>query len=40
MVTGVGPEVATVLHALGVSIPPGWQGHPITETLRVLVPQR
>jgi len=31
---------ATVLHALGVPIPPVWQGRPVTQALRALVPQR
>lgn len=31
---------ATVLHALGVPIPAGWQGRPVTQALRALVPQR
>ncbi len=31
---------ATVLSALGVAIPPAWQGRPVLAALRALVPQR
>lgn len=31
---------ATVLHALGIPIPPGWQGRPVTEALATEVPKR
>jgi arylsulfatase A-like enzyme len=31
---------ATILDALGVPIPPGWHGRPVTQAQRDLVPQR